>query len=98
MDQFYLIRLNRRRVRSNVEAESLTIRLDDVERELTLRLGQSLPRLAHMISLLLRGQLGGETSDYGCGLERVRGLHEGCENIASRHHQQRDVLAEALCY
>src|SRR5260370_41374810 len=98
MDQCYLIRLNRRRVRANVEAERFTIRLDDVERELTLRLGQRLPSLAQLISLLLRGQLGGEASDYGGGLERVGCLHQGCEDITSRHYQQRDVLAEALCY
>src|SRR5260370_1397816 len=98
MNQLYLIRLNRRRVRSNVEAESLTIWPDDVEREQMVRLGQSLPRLTHMISLLLRSQLGGQASDDSGGLQRVRCLHQGCEDITSRHHQQRDVLAKALCY
>ena len=58
MHQLYLVRLNRRRMRSNMEAERRTIRLDHIERKLPLRFRQRLPRLPDVVSLLLCRQLG----------------------------------------
>src|ERR1700722_8398539 len=58
MHKLYLVRLNCRRVRPDMKVERRTVWLDDVKRKLPFGLGQRLPCLADMISLLLCCELG----------------------------------------
>ena len=54
MHQLYGVRLNRWRVRANMEAQRCAVRLDDVERKLSLRFRQPLAAAARC--LVTRGR------------------------------------------
>ena len=58
MYELNLVRLDGRGMRTDVEAQGVAVRLNDIEGELALRFGQRLPSLADVIRLFYGRELG----------------------------------------
>ena len=77
VDQVYVLRFHRRRVRTDVECVHFHVRTDDLQNKLPLGLGGRFPGMAQFEGLFLGGHFAGEAGDYGRRFQVDGSLYDG---------------------
>ena len=91
--EFNVLRAQTRRVRADQILANRAVGSADFQAQARAGLGHALPGVAGQFGLLVSRELVREATDHACGIEALRGDHDGIEDVGGRDYQQMNWLA-----
>lgn len=91
--EFEILRAHPRRVRTKRVFVDLPIGLVDLDDQPRSGLGQTFPRVARELGLLVGGEFVGEAANNPARVQTLSGDYNRIKDIASRDHEQRNRFA-----